>query len=50
MVEMINRQLGEGLRSEELLQAAVTEVRSLNGGELTDDVAVLALERDRARG
>ncbi|MET9955303.1 SpoIIE family protein phosphatase [Streptomyces sp. NPDC006339] len=50
MVEMINRQLTQGLRGEELLDAAVTEVRSLNGGELTDDVAVLALERDRARG
>ncbi|MFG3347247.1 PP2C family protein-serine/threonine phosphatase [Streptomyces sp. NPDC048018] len=50
MVEMINRQLAEGLRGEELLDAAVTEVRSLNGGELTDDVAVLALEREKARG
>ncbi|MFF6774406.1 PP2C family protein-serine/threonine phosphatase [Streptomyces sp. NPDC012637] len=49
MVEMINRQLASGLRGEELLDAAVTEVRSLNGGELTDDVAVLALERDKAR-
>ncbi|MEV6331523.1 fused response regulator/phosphatase [Streptomyces sp. NPDC051909] len=49
MVEMINRQLAEGLRGEELLDAAVTEVRSLNGGELTDDVAVLVLERDKAR-
>ncbi|MGW2018651.1 PP2C family protein-serine/threonine phosphatase [Streptomyces sp. NPDC001927] len=47
MVEMINRQLAEGLRGEDLLEAAVTEVRSLNGGELTDDVAVLALERAR---
>ncbi|WP_455711354.1 PP2C family protein-serine/threonine phosphatase [Streptomyces gardneri] len=50
MVQMINRQLSEGLRGEELLEAAVTEVRALNGGELTDDVAVLALERDRTRG
>ncbi|MEV7275375.1 fused response regulator/phosphatase [Streptomyces sp. NPDC093111] len=50
MVEMINRQLAAGLRGEELLAAAVTEVRTLNGGELTDDVAVLALERDRPRG
>ncbi|MET8503519.1 fused response regulator/phosphatase [Streptomyces sp. NPDC014779] len=49
MVEMINRQLAAGLRGEELLDAAVTEVRTLNGGELTDDVAVLALERDKAR-
>ncbi|MFJ3900006.1 PP2C family protein-serine/threonine phosphatase [Streptomyces sp. NPDC090025] len=49
MLGMINRQLAAGLRGEELLDAAVTEVRSLNGGELTDDVAVLALERDKAR-
>ncbi|MEU8539266.1 fused response regulator/phosphatase [Streptomyces sp. NPDC048717] len=45
MLDMINRQLAAGLRGEPLLEAAVTEVRSLNGGELTDDVAVLALER-----
>ncbi|MFG2329738.1 PP2C family protein-serine/threonine phosphatase [Streptomyces sp. NPDC048604] len=47
MVGMVNRQLAEGLRGEELLEAAVTEVRSLNGGELTDDVAVLLLDRRR---
>ena len=47
MVDMVNRQLAEGLRGEELLEAAVTEVRSLNGGELTDDVAVLLLDRRR---
>ncbi|BBC34363.1 Phosphatase [Streptomyces graminofaciens] len=46
MVEMIRRQLSEGLRGEELLRAAVNEVRDLNGGELTDDVAVLLLDRD----
>ncbi|MFJ5777484.1 PP2C family protein-serine/threonine phosphatase [Streptomyces sp. NPDC093094] len=45
MVEMISRQLAEGLRGEELLRAAVHEVRELNGGELTDDVAVLLLDR-----
>lgn len=49
MVEMINRQLSEGLRGEDLLDAAVTRVRELNGGELTDDVAVLLLDRDRDR-
>ncbi|MFF0740693.1 PP2C family protein-serine/threonine phosphatase [Streptomyces sp. NPDC004111] len=49
MVEMINRQLSEGLRGEDLLDAAVTRVRDLNGGELTDDVAVLLLDRDRDR-
>ncbi|MEU8506854.1 SpoIIE family protein phosphatase [Streptomyces brevispora] len=47
MVAMINRQLAEGLTGEELLEAAVTHVRELNGGELTDDVAVLLLERDQ---
>ncbi|MEU0049540.1 fused response regulator/phosphatase [Streptomyces sp. NPDC006184] len=45
MVEMIRRQLTEGLRGEELLRAAVSEVRDLNGGELTDDVAVVLLDR-----
>ncbi|MEV3990666.1 PP2C family protein-serine/threonine phosphatase [Streptomyces sp. NPDC049837] len=47
MVEMINRQLASGLGGEELLEAAVAEVRELNGGELTDDVAVLLLARER---
>ncbi|WP_180685761.1 PP2C family protein-serine/threonine phosphatase [Streptomyces gossypiisoli] len=45
MVEMISRQLAQGLRGEQLLRAAVNEVRELNGGELTDDVAVLLLDR-----
>ena len=45
MVEMVRRQLAEGLRGEALLRAAVNEVRELNGGELTDDVAVLLLDR-----
>ncbi|UUU23139.1 PP2C family protein-serine/threonine phosphatase [Streptomyces sp. DSM 40750] len=46
MVKMVRRQLAEGLRGEDLLRAAVNEVRDLNGGELTDDVAVLLLDRD----
>ncbi|MDX3068635.1 MULTISPECIES: PP2C family protein-serine/threonine phosphatase [Streptomyces] len=46
MVEMVRRQLAEGLRGEDLLRAAVHEVRDLNGGELTDDVAVLLLDRE----
>ncbi|QFQ98372.1 SpoIIE family protein phosphatase [Streptomyces phaeolivaceus] len=46
MVEMVRRQLAEGLRGEDLLRAAVSEVRDLNGGELTDDVAVLLLDRE----
>ncbi|MFE2043670.1 PP2C family protein-serine/threonine phosphatase [Streptomyces sp. NPDC059477] len=45
MVTMVRRQLTEGLRGESLLRAAVSEVRQLNGGELTDDVAVVLLER-----
>ncbi|MFF7405557.1 PP2C family protein-serine/threonine phosphatase [Streptomyces murinus] len=45
MVEMIRRQLDEGLRGEELLRAAVQEVRRLNEGELADDVAVVLLDR-----
>ncbi|MEV6118170.1 fused response regulator/phosphatase [Streptomyces sp. NPDC052109] len=45
MVSMIRRQLSEGLRGEHLLRAAVHEVRQLNGGELTDDVAVVLLDR-----
>lgn len=45
MVEMIRRRLSEGLRGEDLLRTAVNEVRDLNGGELTDDVAVLLLDR-----
>ncbi|MGW3635721.1 PP2C family protein-serine/threonine phosphatase [Streptomyces sp. NPDC005122] len=45
MVDMVRRQLAEGLEGEQLLRAAVSEVRELNGGELTDDVAVLLLER-----
>ncbi|MEU9181348.1 fused response regulator/phosphatase [Streptomyces sp. NPDC048550] len=45
MVEMINRHLAEGLSGEGLLEASVTEARRLNGGELTDDVAVVLLSR-----
>ncbi|WP_369035798.1 PP2C family protein-serine/threonine phosphatase [Streptomyces adonidis] len=45
MVAMIRRQLAQGLRGEKLLRAAVSEVRRLNGGELTDDLAVLLLDR-----
>ncbi|MEU9150198.1 SpoIIE family protein phosphatase [Streptomyces sp. NPDC048417] len=45
MVEMVRRQLGEGLSGEALLRAAVNEVREMNGGELTDDVALVLLDR-----
>ncbi|MFE3249248.1 PP2C family protein-serine/threonine phosphatase [Streptomyces sp. NPDC059209] len=47
MVEVIAAQLARGLSGEELLEAAVAQVRELNGGELTDDVAVLLLDRGR---
>ncbi|UNO43922.1 SpoIIE family protein phosphatase [Streptomyces sp. MST-110588] len=47
MTELVARQAASGLRGEDLLDAAVTEVRDLNGGELTDDVAVLLLDRGR---
>ncbi|RSS81981.1 PP2C family protein-serine/threonine phosphatase [Streptomyces sp. WAC06614] len=49
MVDMINRHLERGLRGERLLEAAVTEARRLNGGELTDDVAVVLLDRAGTR-
>ncbi|MEV6165050.1 fused response regulator/phosphatase [Streptomyces sp. NPDC052052] len=49
MVAMINQQLAQGLTGEDLLEAAVTQVRELNGGELTDDVAILLLDRDQER-
>lgn len=45
MVAMVRRQLDRGLTGENLLRAAVHEVRELNGGELTDDVAVVLLDR-----
>ncbi|MER6520583.1 PP2C family protein-serine/threonine phosphatase [Streptomyces sp. NPDC054949] len=45
MIEMINRHLDQGLSGESLLEASVTEARRLNGGELTDDVAVVLLSR-----
>ncbi|MEU1041557.1 PP2C family protein-serine/threonine phosphatase [Streptomyces sp. NPDC005551] len=45
MVELVRRRIAEGLEGEELLRVTVNEVRDLNGGELTDDVAVLLLDR-----
>ncbi|MFE1781048.1 PP2C family protein-serine/threonine phosphatase [Streptomyces sp. NPDC059506] len=47
LLDLVAARLAEGLGGEELLDAAVTEVRLLNGGELTDDVAVVLLERGR---
>ncbi|WP_232792459.1 PP2C family protein-serine/threonine phosphatase [Actinacidiphila yeochonensis] len=45
MVAIAARHLADGLAGEELLDAVLTEVRELNEGELTDDVAVVLLER-----
>ncbi|MER7049901.1 MULTISPECIES: PP2C family protein-serine/threonine phosphatase [Streptomyces] len=45
MLDVVNEQLTAGLAGEALLESAVTRVRELNGGELTDDVAVLLLSR-----
>jgi serine phosphatase RsbU (regulator of sigma subunit) len=44
MLDVVTRQLAAGRCGEELLDATVTEARALNGGELTDDVAVLLLD------
>ncbi|MFE2426999.1 PP2C family protein-serine/threonine phosphatase [Streptomyces sp. NPDC059373] len=48
MVRLMAVHLAAGLRGEQLLDAAVTEVRDLNGGELTDDVALVLLDRGQA--
>ncbi len=45
MIELVEHRRREGLGGEDLLDATVTEARQLNGGELTDDVAVILLER-----
>jgi serine phosphatase RsbU (regulator of sigma subunit) len=50
MVRLAARLLASGLRGEAFLDAAVTQVRELNRGELTDDVAVVLLERRPAAG
>ncbi|MGW1278958.1 PP2C family protein-serine/threonine phosphatase [Streptomyces tsukubensis] len=42
---MITRLLASGQEGEALLESAVAQARELNGGELTDDVAVLLLSR-----
>ncbi|GGY95872.1 PP2C family protein-serine/threonine phosphatase [Streptomyces poonensis] len=50
MVALVHRLLAQGLHGEALLRAAVNEARDLNGGELTDDVAVLLLDREPDQG
>ncbi|WP_374705589.1 PP2C family protein-serine/threonine phosphatase [Streptomyces sp. AJS327] len=46
VAELLRARRAEGAGGEALLDAAVGDVRRLNGGELTDDVAVLLLARD----
>ncbi|MEE1942707.1 fused response regulator/phosphatase [Streptomyces sp. TRM 70361] len=45
MLGIVGRLMAAGLRGEALLDAVLAQVRELNGGELTDDVAVLLLDR-----
>ncbi len=45
MVEMIRRQLAEGLRGRSCCGPRCMRCGELNGGELTDDVAVVLLDR-----
>jgi serine phosphatase RsbU (regulator of sigma subunit) len=44
MIDIVEQHLRAGLGGEDLLDATLTAARSLNGGELTDDVAVILLE------
>ncbi len=50
MIALVEQRLLDGLAGEELLDATVTEARRLNGGELTDDVAVILLEHGLPSG
>ncbi|BBA99213.1 putative magnesium or manganese-dependent protein phosphatase [Actinacidiphila reveromycinica] len=45
MIGLAGELMAAGLGGEELLDATMAKVRELNGGELTDDVAVVLLER-----
>ncbi len=45
MIDIVARRLAAGARGEVLLDGMLAEVHQLNGGELTDDVAVLLLDR-----
>ncbi|THA25716.1 response regulator [Streptomyces sp. RKND-216] len=45
MIDIVARRLATGERGEALLDGTLGEVHDLNGGELTDDVAVLLLDR-----
>ncbi|SCK05011.1 PP2C family protein-serine/threonine phosphatase [Streptomyces sp. WMMB 322] len=45
MIEIVTGRMAQGADGERLLDATMEDVRRLNGGELTDDVAVLLLDR-----
>ncbi|UNZ18574.1 SpoIIE family protein phosphatase [Streptomyces sp. 891-h] len=45
MLDIVAARMAEGAQGERLLDETMDEVRRLNGGELTDDVAVLLLDR-----
>ncbi|MGH3311617.1 MAG: PP2C family protein-serine/threonine phosphatase [Streptomyces sp.] len=45
MVDLVAERMAQGKRGEALLDATMEDVRALNGGELTDDVAALLLDR-----
>lgn len=45
MVDLVARLLGEGMRGQRLLDTTLTEVERLNGDVLTDDVAMVLLDR-----
>ncbi|WP_052708372.1 PP2C family protein-serine/threonine phosphatase [Streptomyces sp. WMMB 714] len=45
MLEIVTARMAQGAHGEQLLDATMEDVRGLNGGELTDDVAVLLLDR-----
>ncbi|KQV18753.1 MULTISPECIES: PP2C family protein-serine/threonine phosphatase [unclassified Kitasatospora] len=48
LVELIGDHQADGLTRGRLVDSAIAEVEELNGGALTDDVAVLLLERNPA--
>ncbi|MBO8188001.1 fused response regulator/phosphatase [Streptomyces spirodelae] len=50
MLDIVAARMAEGAQGERLLDETMDEVRRLNGGELTDDVAVLLLDRGLGRG
>lgn len=45
LIDIVTGRMAQGAEGERLLDATMADVRRLNGGELTDDVAVLLLDR-----